>query len=187
MRKKDDEKRNNIKKAVVKTVLEQGMHGASISKIAKVAGVSPATVYIYYENKEEMLRDIYHDYATKMFAYVLKDLTTDMNGDVFLDQLIRSYYDYILKHEEIHHFVEQVSSCPSLNQGCAKLDEMSKFDELLNQFKAHEIINNYDNNNIWAFIFYPTKAIVKKAGRCQAASENQLSEMIMIIQKALLK
>ena len=47
MRKKDDEKRNNIKKAVVEVILEEGMNGASISKIAKSAGVSPATVYIY--------------------------------------------------------------------------------------------------------------------------------------------
>ena len=52
MRKKDDEKQNNIKKAVIKLILEEGFQGTSMSKIAKEAGVSPATVYIYYQNKE---------------------------------------------------------------------------------------------------------------------------------------
>jgi AcrR family transcriptional regulator len=187
MRRKDDEKRNNIKKAVVKIILEQGMHGASISKIAKIAGVSPATVYIYYENKEEMLRDIYHEYASEVFSYILRDLSSTMDGKDFIDVLIRQYYEYILKHEEIHHFVEQFDSCPSLNQGCAKLEEMSKFDQLLTEYKSQGIMNNYDNQNIWAFMFYPVKAIVKKSGRCAATSEAQLNEMIMIIQNALLK
>ncbi len=46
MRKRDDEKEKSIKEAVIKLILEEGFHGTSISKIAKVAGVSPATVYI---------------------------------------------------------------------------------------------------------------------------------------------
>ena len=50
MRRKDDDKEKSIKEAVVKLILQEGFHGTSISKIAKLAGVSPATVYIYYEN-----------------------------------------------------------------------------------------------------------------------------------------
>ena len=49
MRRKDDEKQRCIKNAVVQLILEEGFQGASVSKIAKSAGVSPATVYIYYD------------------------------------------------------------------------------------------------------------------------------------------
>jgi AcrR family transcriptional regulator len=187
MRRKDDEKRNNIKKAVVQAILTEGMHGASISKIAKIAGVSPATVYIYYENKDEMLKDIYHDYAAEVFSNVLNGLTEDMKGDVFIEQLINQYYQYIITHQEIFHFVEQFDSCPSLNQGCAKLNEISRLDTLLAAYKSRGIICNYNNNNLWAFMFYPVKAIVKKSGQYTATTQGQLDEMIMIIQKALLK
>ncbi len=61
MRKKDDKKIEFIKKAVIKLILEFGFHGTSISKIAKKAGVSPATIYIYYENKDIMINEIYHE------------------------------------------------------------------------------------------------------------------------------
>jgi hypothetical protein len=36
-------------------------------------------------------------------------------------------------------------------------------------------------------MFYPVKAIVKKSGQYTATTQGQLDEMIMIIQKALLK
>jgi AcrR family transcriptional regulator len=65
LRRKDDEKERCIKQAVIKVILDEGLQGASISKIAKLAGVSPATVYIYYENKESMLQDIYTEYWRK--------------------------------------------------------------------------------------------------------------------------
>jgi AcrR family transcriptional regulator len=68
MRRKDDEKQKNIKEAVIKLILKEGFHGTSISKIAKEAGVSPATVYIYYENKDMMLQDI----IILMLSYELK-------------------------------------------------------------------------------------------------------------------
>ena len=51
MRRRDDEKERRIKDAVIELMLEEGFHGTSISKIARKAEVSPATVYIYYESK----------------------------------------------------------------------------------------------------------------------------------------
>ena len=73
MRKKDDEKQKRIKNAVMHLILEQGFAGTSISKIAREAGVSPATVYIYYENKEEMLKDIYIEYSEE-YKYPYQEL-----------------------------------------------------------------------------------------------------------------
>ena len=187
MRKKDDEKRNSIKKAVVEVILEEGMNGASISKIAKSAGVSPATVYIYYENKDEMLRDIYNEYAENIFSHLLHQVSDNMPGEKFIDILVREYYDYITHHEEVFHFVEQFDVCPTLKKGCHSLSGPDQLDDLLVQYINHGIINNYDTKNIWGMLFYPVKAIANKPCSCQQSPEDQLDEMIMILQKALLK
>ena len=37
-------------------ILREGINGASVYKIAREAGVSPATIYIYYASKEEIGR-----------------------------------------------------------------------------------------------------------------------------------
>jgi AcrR family transcriptional regulator len=118
MRKKDDEKARCIKEAVVKLILQEGFHGASISKIAKMAGVSPATVYIYFENKENMLQEIYREYSEEIFAYMLDGASNGMDGHQLIDFLIRGHYNFILNHKEIFNYVEQFSNCPALAGGC---------------------------------------------------------------------
>jgi AcrR family transcriptional regulator len=188
MRRKDDEKQKSIKRAVVSTVLKDGMHGASISKIAKAAGVSPATVYVYYDNKDVMLRDIYFDYAEEIFGHLVEKLTDDMAADIFIDTLIREYYRVMIQQEEIYHFVEQFSSCPSLHQGCKALPKgPDALNAKIMTYKNQGSFINYDNSNIWAMIFYPVKGIAKKSCSESMTSEERLDEMIRIIQRALLK
>jgi len=186
MRKKDDEKRNSIKKAVVEIILEHGMNGASISKIAKYAGVSPATVYIYYENKDEMLRDIYNEYAEDIFSHLLHQLDSHMSGEQFIDSLIREYYFYITSNEEKYHFVEQFDFCPKLKKGCHSISGPDKLDDMLEEYIKHGEIRSYDTKNIWGMLFYPVKAIANKPCGYEQTPEEQLDEMIKIIQKALL-
>ena len=186
MRKKDDEKRTSIKRAVLHIILDQGIHGASISKIAKSAGVSPATLYIYYENKDEMLKDIYQEYAEEIFCHLLSQLNSQMTGEEFVDSLVRAYYKYITRYEEIYHFVELFESCPSLKQGCLELAGPSKLNELLIKYKQLGVINDYETSNIWAILLYPVKSIAKKSCTYKTSPEDQLNEMIQIIQKALL-
>ena len=100
MRMKDDDKQQRIKQAVMKLILEEGFAGTSISKIARLAGVSPATVYIYYENKEEMLKDIYTEYSGDIFSYLVRCVDAGMPAGYFIDTLMRNYYSYISEHEE---------------------------------------------------------------------------------------
>ncbi len=186
MRLKDDEKRNSIKKAVVKLILEQGFHGTSISKIAKVAGVSPATVYIYYENKEEMMKDIYAEYAEEVFDIIQRRLTSRMTGEQLIDVLLRDYYYYIMENKEVFHFIEQFSNCPSLKNGCNVLKGPSKLNDILLEYKDQGVLKNYKNENLWAVLIYPIKAIANYSSGNERVDRQMLDEMILIIQRSLL-
>ena len=53
---KDDNKKNAITKAVISLSNEIGFSNVSMSKIAKRAGVSSSTLYVYYENKDDMFK-----------------------------------------------------------------------------------------------------------------------------------
>ena len=186
MRRKDDEKEKNIKEAVIKLILEQGFHGTSISKIAKEAGVSPATVYIYYENKEVMLQDIYREYSEQIFDYLFSKLKQEMNGQQIIEILVRGYYTYIQENEEIFHFVDQFLSCPALAGQCLERKGINNLKILLEDMKEKRIIKNFKNENLISIIFYPIKHIA--ANQCNGESERVglLEEMITIIQDALL-
>jgi AcrR family transcriptional regulator len=186
MRKKDDEKQKNIKKAVIKLILEEGFHGTSMSKIAKEAGVSPATVYIYYQNKDMMLQNIYREYSEEIFYYILDKIRINMDGHQLIDILIRSYYAYIQEHDDIYNFVEQFSSCPALSNQCEVMKGIHCIYGLFNELKNKGVIKAYSNDNLLAVMFSPVKAISNNHCNSEEEKEDMLQEMITIIQDAVL-
>jgi len=187
MRKKDDEKQRCIKIAVVQLILEEGFQGTSISKIAKAAGVSPATVYIYYENKEAMLREIYLEYSEDAIQYLLQCLSPNMVGEEIIAELIRRYYFFIIENKEVFHFIEQFRTCPVLQSSCGLTKGSSDLNQLLTDLKKQKILNNFNNDNLYAILFSPVKMIAVKRCESENIAMERLDELIYIIQKALLK
>jgi len=187
VRKKDIEKQNCIKNSVVQLMLEEGFQGTSIAKIAKAAGVSPATVYIYYENKEAMLREIYKEYAENTFQYMLENLSPDMRGEEIISELIRRYYLFIIDNKEVFHFTEQYSSCPILKSNCGSMRGPANLNQLLTDLKNKQIIHNYSNDNIYAILFSPVKSIAIKSYDTESVAAERLDELVFMLQKLLLK
>jgi AcrR family transcriptional regulator len=187
MRKKDDEKQRCIKFAVMQLILEEGFQGTSISKIARVAGVSPATVYIYYENKESMLREIYQEYSEETIQYLLQCLSPNMVGEDIIAELIRRYYFFIIENQEIFHFIEQYSTCPVFQSTIGSMKGPAYLNQLLTDLKKRQILNDFNNDNLYAFLFSPVKTIAVKSCESEHDAMERLNELIFIIQKALLK
>lgn len=186
MRKKDDEKEKSIKEAVIKLILQEGFHGTSVSKIAKMAGVSPATVYIYYENKDDMLQEIYSEYSEEVYDYLVERVDRSMGGHQLIEVLIRSYYDYILENREIYSFVEQFSNCPSLANRCSGKKNICNIYSLINEMKRNQTIKEYSDEILLAIIFYPVKAIASDSKKNEEERDLLLQEMIRVIQDAIL-
>ena len=187
MRRKDDNKQQNIKQAVIKLILAEGFHGASISKIAKEAGVSPATVYVYYDSKDAMLHDIYREYYEEVYTYLCNRVRTDMSGEQFVECLVRAYYTYIIEYEEEFYFVEQFSSCPALVSSCSVIEGRSKMSSLFDDLKAKQILKDVDNASINAVLFNPVKSVAVRYHNRGEAADIMLNDLIRMIQDALLR
>lgn len=160
MRIKDDKKIESIKLAAIKLIQELGFHGSSVSKIAKEAGVSPATIYIYYDNKEDMLREIYLELKKNMFTYIFKNITNDMDAKMTFYSICKSYYEYIEEYKEEYNFIKQFKSCPALCEKCeGEMDYISKVNNLINRFKEQGIIKSIDNKLIFSFLLFSIEGI----------------------------
>ncbi len=186
MRRKNDDKKYSIKQAVIELIMEQGFHGASISKIAKEAGVSPATIYIYYENKDEMLRDIYQEYEERVYSNLLKDIDEDMEGKQLIETLIKAYYAYIKEHQKAFYFVEQFSSCPSLVDNCRETEGCLQIFSLFDSYKQKNLVVPVDNVIIYSMLFYPVKCIAMRYINQEREAESAIAELIELLQGALL-
>lgn len=186
MRRKDDEKAQRIKEAVIRVVLEEGFGDASISKIAKCAGVSQATVYIYHESKESMLRNIYMECAEELWDYLIYATGGLRDGRQIIEELVCGYYSFMTEHERLFRFVEQYSSCPALTHNCSEIRGFGKMMGLLQRWEDDGIFKPYHVANIFSMIFNPVKMLTAGAITCGEDEEELLRELVYIMQEALL-
>lgn len=186
MRRRDDEKEQRIKEAVIEVVLAEGFGGASISKIARCAGVSPATVYIYHENKESMLQAIYLECAEEMYGALLSSVQGKQNGHQIIESLIMSYFQFVMEHEKLSSFVEQFASSPALTHNCSEVKGFTKMMELVEKWQEEHIFRPYNTINVYALLFHPVKMLAAGAISYHADATELLKELIQITQAALL-
>lgn len=186
MRQKDDEKKQRIENAVIQLILEQGFNGLSMSKIAKQAGVCPATVYTYFDNKDSMLQEIYVEYSEDVYDYLLGHVNRNMTGSQIIDSLIRSYYHYLIEYRDVFSYVKQYSMVTSLAENCCGAKGSSYITEIIEDLKKEHVLRNYSNDILEAVIFYPVQSIAANQHQNEENKEHELDELIEIVQSALL-
>ena len=81
MRVKDELKQDALFKATIKLVNEIGFVASSVSKIAREADVSPATIYVYYKNKEDLLVSTYINIKQTLSDEILRDFCINTLND----------------------------------------------------------------------------------------------------------
>ena len=112
MRTKDEFKQEAVIRATVRLVNEIGFVSSSVSKIAKEAGVSPATIYVYYKNKDDLLVSTYVDIKQKLSRVMLKDFNEEQPIRDTMKAFWLNAFKYIRLNPEYFKFMEQFSNSP---------------------------------------------------------------------------
>lgn len=186
MRLKDEDKQRRIKEAMVNLVLSDGIDGTSISKIAKKAGVSAATIYVYYESKEEMLAEVFHEYALRPYQYIIQRIQPDMDGKALIAALVRGYYTFSTEYEEIFSFIEQCYRCPTLSGRVCEKDCSCTVLDLIHHYQEMGVMKHYSDWNMVAVLFAPVRWLAMNRKALQQDSEAKLDELVQILQAVLL-
>jgi TetR/AcrR family fatty acid metabolism transcriptional regulator len=63
-RRRTDDKRQRILQAAVKVFAKKGYFGAKVSEIAGKAGIADGTIYLYFDNKEDILVSLFDEVMT---------------------------------------------------------------------------------------------------------------------------
>ena len=187
MRTRDPRKQQRIKEAMVHLILKEGMGGASVAKIAKDAGVSPATIYIYYSSKEEMMAEVFREYSQKSYTYLMRRLRPEMDGRELIDGIVRGYYAYTVEHEEVFSFVEQCSRCPTVAEEFCEEDCCCEIFDLIHAYQDRGVVKRYSDPGLAAILFAPVRFIAANARGSAAETEASLSELVAMLQELLLR
>ena len=186
MRTRDPGKQQRIKESMIRLVLKEGMGGASVAKIAKDAGVSPATIYIYYSSKEEMMAEVFSECAHQSYKYLLDRLRPEMDGAELIDGIVRGYFSYTVEHEEVFSFVEQCSRCPTVAEEVCEEECCCGVFDLLHEYQNRGIVKRYSDPGLAAVLFAPVRFIAANAGGTAEETEARLRELSGMLQDLLL-
>jgi AcrR family transcriptional regulator len=103
MRHKDEQKQEAIFVATIQLINEVGFLELSMSKIAKKANVSVATIYVYFENKEDLLNKLYLMVKQKLSMEMLNGLNQTTSVKEGLILVLRNYIEFVLHNNSPTH------------------------------------------------------------------------------------
>jgi AcrR family transcriptional regulator len=65
------DKRDEIVRAALELIAEQGFHGAPMAMIAERAGVGAGTIYRYFENKDVLIKELFRELEERIYPSLL--------------------------------------------------------------------------------------------------------------------
>lgn len=79
MRTRNEDKVQLVKQKAMEMLVADGLEGFSMNKLAKACGISVATLYIYYKDKDDLITQIGLEEGKRMADITMKDFTPDMS------------------------------------------------------------------------------------------------------------
>jgi TetR/AcrR family transcriptional repressor of multidrug resistance operon len=163
MRTRDEQKHDAICRAAIDLIQRDGFEATSISKIAQEAGVSPATIYIYFKNKEDLLNKIYLKVRREMSAAMMEGIDESRSIEEGFRTAWFNFYHYAAENPTDFAFGEQFANSPLVNR--INRDEGEGYYgpliELFERGKREGVFKNIPLAVFSAFAFFPVIGLIR--------------------------
>ena len=118
-----EELRKDILEAAKKLFVENGYEATSIRNIAEKIEYSPATIYLYYKDKNDIIHALHQD-GFKLLVNYFKDVAAIENPFDRLIAMGRAYMKFALENPELYNLIfnmqepiEHLDTCDSWEEG----------------------------------------------------------------------
>lgn len=146
----------------VEMIAKEGFDGLSMQKLAKKAGVSPATIYIYFKDRDDLIYQISLIEGRKMTEATLIGFDPDAPFAEGLRCQWINRANYFIENPIALQFLEQIRNSP-YHEKCYKID--STFIEAMKKF----VMNAINRNELmrlplevyWSVAFAPLYQLVR--------------------------
>lgn len=163
MRTRDGNKESAIRGQALEMVVRDGFDGLSMQKLAKAAGVSPATIYIYFKDRNDLIHQLWLQEMKKMVDATLEGFDPSMRFDEGLKIQWLNRARFCMQNPTSMHFLEQIKYSPYHEAFMKKIDTtfinaMSKF--VHNATSRKEVVK-LPLEVYWSVAFAPLYQLVK--------------------------
>ena len=98
MRTRNADKELLVKEKAVEMLVRDGFQGFSMNKLAQACDISVATLYIYYQDKDDLIRKVGAEIGNQFMAHTLKDFSPEMSFAKGLKCQWENRADFALKY-----------------------------------------------------------------------------------------
>jgi AcrR family transcriptional regulator len=105
-------KRDEIVRAALELIAEHGFHDAPMAIIANRAGVAAGTIYRYFENKDVLINELYHEVEAKLYTVLLEGYETEKPFRERFLHLGTALLRYFIEHPLDFKYLEQFHNSP---------------------------------------------------------------------------
>jgi AcrR family transcriptional regulator len=194
MRLRDEHKEDIIRKKTIELIVKEGLDGFSMQKLAKAAGVSPATLYIYYTDKEDLILKICLEVTQHMAANSLENFDADMHFEEGLRIQWKNRAAYFMKYPVEVQFIELMRYTQLYDKVAAMM--VKSFGEIMGRF-VHKAIERKELVQLpfevfWSVAFAPLYQLIKfhTQGKSYVNKEfvlvdNVMQQTLQLVLKAL--
>jgi TetR/AcrR family transcriptional repressor of multidrug resistance operon len=163
MRIRDEHKEQVVKQKALELLVSQGFEGFSMQKLARAASVSPATLYIYYKDKEDLIISIGREIGEKLNKDIFRDFDPNLPFAEGLRVQWRNRANFMLAHKMEMDFYEQMKNSTfreAISEGI-----LSEFKEKMSLFGKNAVergeLNPMPLEVFWSVAFAPLYNLIR--------------------------
>jgi TetR/AcrR family transcriptional repressor of multidrug resistance operon len=185
MRPKNLEMEKSIRTVALQIIAEEGLENLSMQKLAKAVNISPRTIYIKYENKEDLLIKLFIEEV--LGAYERAALENfDPNADFAegVEKLWSNVFNYLKNNKHAFALIQHGKSSPLLNkaykdEGIRQGDHFKPVHQFLKRQAQKGTISDFPIDVHRALLFAPLFDLVTEYFDHQERSKQIITKTML--------
>lgn len=165
MRQKDESKIEAIYQATLRLVLERGVAGITMCDISKEASLGTGTLYIYFKNKEELIKALFAECREESVKHYFRNSDAALEIREQIKRIFVNIIRYKTTHFQVSVFMEQSHHSPFVctNDLNKKEKALQPLFQLVRTGMTNKLIRDMDAQVVISFLFGIINEWVKKA------------------------
>jgi TetR/AcrR family transcriptional repressor of multidrug resistance operon len=195
MRLRDTKKEILVKSKAIELIVNEGLEGFSMNKLAKACKISVNTLYIYYKDRDDLIVQIAREQGKRMSDTLIREFDPNASFEDGLRVQWKIRFEYLKDRPLLKSFFDQLQSSTYQEQIADSLNELTAAVTLFmqNVIARGEIVN-LSAEVYWSIALAPLYSLInfhyKKRGlngRAFEVNEKILWSAFDLVVKALKK
>jgi TetR/AcrR family fatty acid metabolism transcriptional regulator len=103
---RDRTKRKKILEAAIKVFARNGFYQSKISEIAKTAAVADGTIYLYFQNKDDILINLFEEEMTTIISEMRSKIAREKEPQKKIEQFAKTHMGLLKKNKDLAEVIQ---------------------------------------------------------------------------------